>query len=82
MKLKRQGIATQIYDKAEEEVGTEILPQVLDHNVSDPQISNEAFLFWYARKPKIVEEILEAVTDKNRQELLALMKRKKLEIPK
>jgi hypothetical protein len=66
---KRQGIATKLYDYAEDLLGKEIRPQVLDHNVGDPQISKEAFLLWKKRRPDLVEDILEVVIPENRKKL-------------
>ena len=78
---KRQGIATKLYDYAEDLIGREIRPQVLDHNVCDPQISKEALLLWKKRRPDLVEDILESVTLENRKKLEMLAKYKVLSRP-
>lgn len=69
---RRQGIATKMYDYAEELVGGSVYPQVLDSYIDDPQISIDAFLFWKKRSPDLVEDILESVIDENREELSKL----------
>jgi ribosomal protein S18 acetylase RimI-like enzyme len=70
---RRQGIATLLYDYAEEVTGRTVYPQVLDGNINDPEISDDAFLFWKKRNPSLVKDILNAVTDDNRKDLIKLV---------
>ena len=58
---RRQGIATKMYDYADEIVGSSVKPQVLDPNVGDPDLTDDALNFWKERAPHLVDDILDAI---------------------
>lgn len=62
--FRRKGIATKMYDYADDIVGNAVKPQVLDSSEGEPpMMTKEAFDFWKKRDPYLVDDITDAVED-------------------
>jgi len=63
--FRRKGIATKMYDYADDIVGGSVKPQVLDQkSVSEgepPQMTEDAFNFWKKRAPQLIYDIADAL---------------------